>query len=445
MAIEKNLYRVLMLLCLYIPLENMLEEFFGIGAKLIPDILVLLCFMAYSVSIRFRYKFRKADFCLAAFLLLAFFSTVVVNQVGIVNFIYEFRCLFIYYAVYVMIRDKHYGDETIGRIASIFKCILIVFLTFGIVEKIFNKEVLYFESVSSKIIYADNFQRVYGLVLNPNTYAAFALLAFFVVLYDAVQRKKSIIGISILTIVTMYLTMSRSASIIGMFLAGIILAAAILKRRVSFALFIKKASIIIAGSLLICSLINLSGNVYYELTASDAKHGTSNETGKDTSKDTSKETNLIDRLGGSFSGKELDNSMKEGRIFSVVTGVEVLKDHPVFGTGFGTYGSAASTRRKPALYEKYGISEGFYADNQYITLMVETGLIGMLLFAAFVLCIVWEYRKSFWKMLLLIFTAWMGLFYNVFELRILMFFIWMLLAIDFSGIEKKASLIVNEE
>lgn len=442
MSMEKNLYRLLLLLCLYIPFENMLEEFFGISAKLVPDILVVLCFAAYSIKIRFRYKLRREDFCLAAFLVLAFISTVFVNRVGLVKFIYEFRCLFLYYAVYVMARDMHYGDEMIARVAFILKGILTVFFVFGVVEKIFNKEVLYFESVSRKIIYADNFQRVYSLVLNPNTYAAFALLAFLVILYDAVRREKNIVGISILTMSTMYLTMSRSASIIGMVLIGAILIAAILKRRVNFKVFLKNAGVIIAGSFLVCSLVIGAGKAYLEMDISSERPGF------DENKDKPGEPgdkNIFERLEGSFSIKELDNSQKEGRIFSVLTGLKIFREYPLFGTGFGTYGSAASTRGKPLFYEEYGISEGFYADNQYIALMVETGLLGTLLFAAFVLCIVWKYRKSFWKILFLIFTAWMGIFYNVFELRILMFFIWMLLAFDFSGIDKKESLMVNEK
>lgn len=431
MTMKKNLYRILIFLCVYIPLENVLEEIFGIGAKLLPDILVVACFVAFSIGIRFRYRFRKEDFFLAAFLVAAFITTIFVNRVGIVNYIYEFRCLFLYYTIYIMVRDMHYGDAEISRIAAILKGILIVFFAFGIVEKIFNKEILYFESVSSKIIYADNFQRVYGLVFNPNTYAAFALLAFLIILYDAVKNGKSYIGMSVITVVTMYLTMSRSAAIIGLILLALILAAVIKNGKFDFAVFLKNAGMIAAGSLLICVLVVLSSTMYYKMTVPENEQG-----------DT---TSLFNRLEGSFSEKELDNSLQEGRIFSVVTGLKIFKEYPVLGTGLGTYGSAASMRHKPALYDEYGISEGFYADDQYITLLVETGLIGILLIGAFVLSILWGCRKSFWKILLLVFAAWMGVFYNIFEMRILMFFIWMLLGFEFGEAKKKEGMTGNEK
>jgi O-antigen ligase len=114
----------------------------------------------------------------------------------------------------------------------------------------------------------------------------------------------------------------------------------------------------------------------------------------------------------------------------VLTGIEILKDYPVFGTGFGTYGSAASLISSPEIYKTYNIFKNFYADNQYICILVETGIVGTIIALSFLISLFILYRKNYFVIIMFIIILWTGLFYNVFEIQIISLLFWTTLAIN---------------
>ena len=66
----------------------------------------------------------------------------------------------------------------------------------------------------------------------------------------------------------------------------------------------------------------------------------------------------------------------------------------MIGTGFGTFGSAASLMITPDIYSKYNLSSDFYSDNEYIKVVVEAGIVGTIAFGLFILSLLYEFFKS---------------------------------------------------
>lgn len=70
-------------------------------------------------------------------------------------------------------------------------------------------------------------------------------------------------------------------------------------------------------------------------------------------------------------------SLRAGRLHNLLVGLHLIRHHP-FGTGLGTFGSAGA---KAFHHNLPGLPRSFYADNQYLVVLVETGVPGTLLFA----------------------------------------------------------------
>ena len=118
------------------------------------------------------------------------------------------------------------------------------------------------------------------------------------------------------------------------------------------------------------------------------------------------------------------------RLQSVVTALEVAAKQPLFGSGYGTYGSSASLTWDVPHYKELGLYNGFYADNQYACVVAETGFAGLVLFMAFLLTTLWQYRKNLLKLLACLIIGWFGIFYNILEIQIGAMLLWSLLSIE---------------
>lgn len=77
-----------------------------------------------------------------------------------------------------------------------------------------------------------------------------------------------------------------------------------------------------------------------------------------------------------FSRQYFQKSAKAGRIHNLVVAVRLAKAHPL-GTGLGTFGSSGSKVFGTTIK---GLPRNFYADNNYIVILAETGMLGTLLF-----------------------------------------------------------------
>ncbi len=155
--------------------------------------------------------------------------------------------------------------------------------------------------------------------------------------------------------------------------------------------------------------------------------------------DENRTNEIIDAMRGSLDSKTGDrfDDLKDsamytadfnGRLYSLQYALKVIHDYPILGTGFGTFGSAASTTWKPPTYGVYVLRENFYADNQYACVLAETGILGFVLFLAFLLCTLWTYRKDLLKGMACVMIGWFGLFYNILEVQIGAFLLWSVLS-----------------
>ena len=142
------------------------------------------------------------------------------------------------------------------------------------------------------------------------------------------------------------------------------------------------------------------------------------------------QVDATDRFG-EIGDDKLYTKENNGRLFAVDLAFRILKDHPVFGTGYGTFGSSASLTWVPDLYYDYDMLEGFYADNQFACVLVETGVVGFVLFMAFLFATLWFHRKHVLKLAVCAIIAWFGVFYNILEIQIGTMLLWSLLSFDF--------------
>ena len=137
-------------------------------------------------------------------------------------------------------------------------------------------------------------------------------------------------------------------------------------------------------------------------------------------------TDRFDEIGDD----KLYTKENNGRLFAVDLAFRIWKDYPVFGTGYGTFGTSASLTWVPDIYYDYDMLEGFYADNQFACVLVETGAVGFVLFMAFLLSTLWFHRKHLLKVVVCVIIAWFGAFYNILEIQIGAMLLWTLLSFD---------------
>jgi len=80
------------------------------------------------------------------------------------------------------------------------------------------------------------------------------------------------------------------------------------------------------------------------------------------------------------------DSALDGRLWSLNNGFNLLSKYPLLGTGPGTYGGQLAVHGASPVYLQ-GIQNGYVAlyftDNQWLQILVQTGLVGFLLFTLF--------------------------------------------------------------
>ncbi|MBO5796854.1 MAG: O-antigen ligase family protein, partial [Clostridia bacterium] len=378
--------------------------------------------------------------------------------------VFQVRSIGVFYILYFVVRTLRFGKREFVLLVDVLQGMAAVLFLFGAIEKITSKTVLFPAFVSEKILYASNFARVYGLLANPNTYALFLVLVLFLSVFRRLlfqtPTSPAVYG---LMLCSLLLTMSRSGALaLGMGLLALGVYVLVKQRRT----FPFKA---FGASLAITLLIGFGGyfgikegaTLYYNAVIAPPKVSVqetdpkpSDPSGETTAPVTPPTTaapkptppegtvdlGTSDRFDDMFSNKELANSLADGRLFFIKNGLQVLKDHPVFGAGFSAFGSAATLSYSSPIAKTYGLPTSFYADNEYIKVLAENGLVGFLLFAAFLLAALWRYRKCFFKVFLMFVLAWFGLFFNIFEVQIGTMILWTMLAMHIPCEKEKGDL-----
>lgn len=454
--IKKACLFLLAFLVVFIPFRLPIADLTTKYIKSLPDILILLLFAWHSISIKFRYKFKLYDFIYIAFIGWAFISTLLINDVGIVSFIFQVRSISIYYILFFIIRNYPLDKKEFGIIVKTLNTVAFALLLFVVVEKITSKDILFSQVIASSIVYSDNYVRAYSMLYNPNTYGAFLAIAFIINLYYNIEKNEKLNPfIYTVLIVSIIFSQSRSSTLALIIGLAILLfsyrkrlAKSVIfntRNAVSFLLTVSIACTFVYSTVTYFGKIYVSANPQRqweinppttEPTEPQPTEPTEpTEPTQPTETDPAEEekeypNTFLGRIMSTFSAKEIKSSKADGRLYRLAKGFEVFSDNPVSGTGFGTFGSAASLSYKPALYKEYYIRSTFYSDNQYIVILVETGIVGTILFLGFLLSLALSFRKDYLKLsffgMLLIF----GLFYNVLEVQIISMLFWFILSLE---------------
>lgn|GEM_PF-3332546 len=125
-------------------------------------------------------------------------------------------------------------------------------------------------------------------------------------------------------------------------------------------------------------------------------------------------------------------SEQAGRLHNLRTALHIVRHHPL-GTGMGTFGSAGAKVFKIKLV---GVPKNFYADNQYLVVLVETGLPGTLLFLLLGVAAFWTLARRDadpdnrrLALILLLAVVILGAFSNAWEQLELAVYPWLGLAV----------------
>lgn len=99
-----------------------------------------------------------------------------------------------------------------------------------------------------------------------------------------------------------------------------------------------------------------------------------------------------------FSPDYLHDATLDGRIWSYINGFYILKKFPLFGTGPGSYGGQLAISHTSPVYLE-GIQNGYtallYTDNQWLEILVQTGILGGLVFFGFVVSVFYLLISNF--------------------------------------------------
>lgn len=95
----------------------------------------------------------------------------------------------------------------------------------------------------------------------------------------------------------------------------------------------------------------------------------------------------------------IDSSL-DGRLWAIKNGLYIFQKRPIFGTGPGTYGGQIAANYSSPIYHM-GLQNGYVAlyftDNQWLEILVQTGILGVLSFLGFIISTIWALIDNFLK------------------------------------------------
>jgi hypothetical protein len=340
--------------------------------------------------------------------------------VSITAIIFQLRAFIITFLLIFIIKGLNITKQDVLSFLWTTVTVGLILCIQGIVEKISNRTLFLPESWASMWLPETNRIRIYGLIGNPNVFGTYLVFVFFITLYLKGFYQKYKLILSILSVIffgVFLLTFSRG-TIIALVIGFIVYIA--LSR--NWKIFKMTAlSVILAIPLVYFPVVSLTNYVGQQLNIGQDQNNNGKSAEKGNGAKKAKE-GFSKRMSESFDTETVQQSMEWGRLYVVKKGIEILKDHPVIGTGFGTYGDSATLIYKSPITEKYNLPKDMYSDNQYIQVMVQTGILGIAFFALFILGIIvplWKRKKikplSLPVIAILIGGSIAGVFYNIWE------------------------------
>lgn len=438
---------ILTFIALFIPIREVVASFTISYVKIIPDVMIFVCLIFTFFRNNGKLKISSIDVVLCFFVLTAFISTVLINDVGFKSFIIECRSMFLYYILFFILKNLSINkDACFDFFLKALQIIIVILSILAIIEKLFDKMVLFPIDWRSSITSKNNFPRVYSMFNNPNTFAFFNFLSFIILSMNEKKiNRKAFLSIVILIICNIWLSGSRSTMLIFMFYLFMII--------IKYHKYIlnlnnlKKYLIILFVSLLSIVLIESCHKYLKKIGFNDifnqnvvdknnvgSKPGDKKDESKSNSTITSSNTNMLSRIDKILNGEYFKNSKIDGRAYKVLKGLEVFEDHMLVGSGFGSFGDASSLMITPQkMYSNYKIESDFYADNEFVKDLTETGIVGFLFLLAAITLTLLKYKSNYIKFLSILCVLLFGLFTNAFEVQIVTFLLTVFLSMNIDG------------
>ncbi|NYE03628.1 hypothetical protein F4694_000347 [Bacillus niacini] len=428
----------LLFLIVLVPIRPFLIVY-NTGFKFVADILIffLLLKVIYNhrTNIRNLFRFHLLEISYILFLLVGILSAFITG-VSPITIIMQVRAFLVFFLLYYIVKRIKIGEKDIRDFAFTTFITAVVLSIHGLIEKISVRTLLLPELWANMNLSPTNKTRVYGLISGPNELALYLLIAFFISFYLLANTKGKMrifiyIGMTLMLSVFL-LTYSRGAVLaIGAFLIVYL----IVNRKIHH--FKSVLIIVIASAVTFFAAASLSEYVDKHIIVEKVPSETDgqNHTGKNGG---------LNRFKEALSEETIELSTADGRVYYVKKAIEVFKDKPIFGYGFATFGGSATQTYSSPIYERYEIAWNFYSDNQYIQILAETGIIGVLLVALFIygiFRITWALRKGSIVSPLLLFFLFGGVtsavVYNILENDVFMLYYFIVLGYAYQLLENK--------
>jgi putative inorganic carbon (hco3(-)) transporter len=423
----------LLILLMYFPTRSFLIEL-NPALKIVGDLIILAAFARVVLQLALKGDWKKIfQFHLFEWGFFLFCAVGAISAyltgVSIGAIVFQLRAFLITYIVFYVVRRLDITKEDIKRFLWTTFWMAILLCLQGLVEKMSLRTLLMPEKWVQRQLSPNNRTRIYSLINNPNVFAVYLSIAFMLSLYlkTFIQGKmKWVVNIGMLLMLGLItLTYSRGTWI------GFVVALVVY---FIFSRDWRKTGNIFVAAVLAIILINIpvekaTSHFQAEGVGDIPRTGAPEEPGETPSVQE-------ERIGSSFEKSTLELSKTTGRLFMVNKGIEIFKDHPIIGTGFATFGDSAAKGYSSPIYDDYGIGFNIYTDNQYIQVIAQTGTVGVILFATFLLgmlFLLWKKRKEtplalpLMGALLGVFA--MGVLYNIWEDKTYTTYFFMMLAV----------------
>ncbi|MDW0114036.1 O-antigen ligase family protein [Sporosarcina saromensis] len=433
----------LYMLLVYIPIRPFLTAL-NPGFKLIGD-LIIFALIAKTIyenrkNLKTLVHFEKLEVAYMSFLVIGSVSALI-NGVSLNAIIFQLRTYVLFFLIYYVVKRMEISVKQLKKGAMITFCTAIILSLQGFVEKISDKTMLMPTEWQNWTLSPTNHVRVYGLLKGPNEFGLYLIIAFFISLFlmKVVPKSKRWIifaGSSIIA-AAFLLTYSRGSLIALVIFALIYL---VVYRSLNG---LKKVIGIAATSVIIYFAITYASDLYINTVINNPETDLEQSIDDEGKKNNETNSTGINRYKEAFTGDTIQLSSETGRIYYVKKSIEVFKAYPIIGAGFGTFGGAATLAYSSPIYDHFSIKTNFYSDNQYILVLAETGIVGVITLAVFVISLllltiqyIKRYKKSPIPIFLLYFLTTLvvgAAFYNILENDTFMLYYFLLLAIAYGN------------
>lgn len=418
----------LLFLVVYVSIRPFLLEV-NPGLKLIGDLITLVAFAKLVLSSGRQWKslftFKWFEWAFFAFLL---FGSIIGLTQGVLlsSVIFQLRTFIIMYLLYYIVSRMLLSENWLKQFAWITVWTSMIVSIHGLIEKLSMRTLLLPDVWKYKTLSTTNAVRIYGLTGNPNSLGLLLLfgiigILFLQYVYKSEKYKWFLMINLVLFLGTFIMTYSR-----GTWISAAVLGVVFIASTKNWKMLKRLALAGVASLILVYYPVTLGAELF-------EKYGLNVEPGGSGS--------IGGRFSETFDEKNLALMTESGRFFYIAKGFEVFKDNVVTGTGFGSFGGSATLSYGSPIYKYYGIRSDiyggkyFYSDNQYIQVIAETGVIGVVLFAAFLLLMFgmfWKERKTTFGKFMIAFwlaTGFSGFYYNIWELKLYTMFYFLIFGV----------------